>query len=90
MKLTAHLHRVPKSKNEWNCTSSPTIRLHGVVLSYSTGTTLPYHYLHLEMATLTYVYCNAHYRLTNLRPMHIYSTIFSKYFRYRIDLILKL
>jgi hypothetical protein len=32
VKLTTHLHLVPRSKNEWNCTSTPT-RLHGVVLS---------------------------------------------------------
>jgi len=32
--LTAHLHLVPRSKNAWNYTSTPPIRLHGVVLSY--------------------------------------------------------
>jgi hypothetical protein len=41
MKLTTHLHLVPRSKNEWMYTYTPTIRLHGVVLSYSTGTILP-------------------------------------------------
>jgi len=29
-------------KNEWSYTSAPSLRLHGVVLSYSTGTILPY------------------------------------------------
>jgi len=28
-----HLHLVPTSKNEWSYTSTPPIRLHGVVLS---------------------------------------------------------
>jgi hypothetical protein len=28
-----HLHLVPRSKNAWSCTSTPPIRLHGVVLS---------------------------------------------------------
>jgi hypothetical protein len=28
-----HLHLVPRSKNEWSDTSTPPIRLHGVVLS---------------------------------------------------------
>jgi hypothetical protein len=40
VKLTAHLHLVPRSKNEWSYNSTPSIRLHGVVLSKSTGTTL--------------------------------------------------
>jgi hypothetical protein len=31
MKLTPHLHLVPRSKNEWSCTSTPPIRLRGVV-----------------------------------------------------------
>jgi len=30
-----------KVKNAWSRTSSPPIRLHGVMLSYSTGTTIP-------------------------------------------------
>jgi hypothetical protein len=34
VKLTTHLHLVPRSKNEWSYTSTPPIRLHGVVLSY--------------------------------------------------------
>jgi len=33
VKLTTHLHLVPRSKNEWSYTSTPPIRLHGVVLS---------------------------------------------------------
>jgi hypothetical protein len=33
LKLTAHLHLAPRSKNEWSYTSTPPIRLHGVVLS---------------------------------------------------------
>jgi hypothetical protein len=33
MELNIHLHLVPRSKNEWSCTSTPTIRLHGAVLS---------------------------------------------------------
>jgi hypothetical protein len=28
-----HFHLVPRSKNEWNYTSTPPIRLHGLVLS---------------------------------------------------------
>jgi hypothetical protein len=28
-----HLHLVPRSKNEWSYTSTPPVRLHGVVLS---------------------------------------------------------
>jgi len=32
VKLTTHLHLVPRSKNELSCTSTPPIRLHGVVL----------------------------------------------------------
>jgi hypothetical protein len=32
-KLTTHLHLVPRSNNEWSYTSTPLIRLHGVVLS---------------------------------------------------------
>jgi hypothetical protein len=39
VKLTTHLHLVPRSKDEWNYTSTPPVRLHGVVLSYSAGTT---------------------------------------------------
>jgi hypothetical protein len=41
VKPNTRLHLLPKSKNEWNYTYTPTIRLHGVMLSYSTGTTLP-------------------------------------------------
>jgi hypothetical protein len=41
MKLTTHLHLVPRSKNEWSYTSIPSIRFHGAVLSWSTGTTSP-------------------------------------------------
>jgi hypothetical protein len=33
VKLTIHLHLVPRSKNAWSCTSTPLVRLHGVVLS---------------------------------------------------------
>jgi hypothetical protein len=33
VKLTSHLHLVQRSKNEWSYTSTPPIRLHGVVLS---------------------------------------------------------
>jgi hypothetical protein len=33
VKLITHLHLVPRSKNEWSYTSTPPIRLHGVVLS---------------------------------------------------------
>jgi hypothetical protein len=31
---TDHLHIVPRSKNEWICTSTLPIRVHGMVLSY--------------------------------------------------------
>jgi hypothetical protein len=33
VKLTTHLHLVPRLKNEWIYTSTPPIRLHGMVLS---------------------------------------------------------
>jgi hypothetical protein len=33
VKLTTHLHLVPRSKNAWSYTYTPPIRLHGVVLS---------------------------------------------------------
>jgi hypothetical protein len=32
LKLTSHLHVVPRSKNEWSYISTPPIRLHGVAL----------------------------------------------------------
>jgi hypothetical protein len=32
VKLTTHLHLVPRSKKELSCTSTTPIRLHGVVL----------------------------------------------------------
>jgi hypothetical protein len=32
VKLTTHLHLVPRSKIEWSYNSTPPIRLHGVVL----------------------------------------------------------
>jgi len=32
-KLTTHLHLVPRSKNAWSYTSTPQVRLHGMVLS---------------------------------------------------------
>jgi len=46
VKLTTH-HLVPRSKNEWSYTPTPPIRLHGVVLSLSTGTAL-----HFTLTTL--------------------------------------
>jgi len=33
VKLTTHLHLVPRSKNAWSYTSTPQIRRHGMVLS---------------------------------------------------------
>jgi hypothetical protein len=33
VKLTTHLSLVLRSKNAWSCTSTPPIRLRGVVLS---------------------------------------------------------
>jgi hypothetical protein len=33
VKLTTHLHIVPRSKNAWSYTATPPISLHGVVLS---------------------------------------------------------
>jgi hypothetical protein len=33
VKLTTHLHLLPRSNNEWSYTSTPPKRLHGVVLS---------------------------------------------------------
>jgi hypothetical protein len=32
VKLTTHLHLELRSKNEWSYTSTPPVRLHGVVL----------------------------------------------------------
>jgi hypothetical protein len=37
VKLTTHPHLVPRSKNAWNYTSTPPVRLHGVVLSWAQG-----------------------------------------------------
>jgi hypothetical protein len=34
VKLTTHLHLVPRSKNAWSYTSAPPIRFRGVVLSW--------------------------------------------------------
>jgi hypothetical protein len=34
VKLTTQLHLVPRSKNEWNYTSTSIIRLCGEVMSY--------------------------------------------------------
>jgi hypothetical protein len=48
VKLTIHLHLVPRSKNEWSYTSTPPIRLHGVVFSSSTGITLTFPIFGLE------------------------------------------
>jgi hypothetical protein len=43
VKLTTHLRLVSRSNNGWSCTSTPPMRLHGVVPSWgSTGTTLPH------------------------------------------------
>jgi hypothetical protein len=33
MKLATHFHLVLRSKNEWSYTSTPPLRLHGVVLT---------------------------------------------------------
>jgi hypothetical protein len=41
VKLTTHLHLLLRSKNEWSYSSTPPIRLHGVMLSQITGTTSP-------------------------------------------------
>jgi len=41
VKLTTHLHPVPRLQNVWSYASTPPIRLHAVVLSESTGITLP-------------------------------------------------
>jgi len=43
VKLTTHLYLVPRSKNAWSYTSTPPIRLRGVMLvKKSTGTTFPF------------------------------------------------
>jgi hypothetical protein len=42
VKLTTHLHLVPRSKNDWSYTSTLPIRLHGVLLNPNTGTNLPF------------------------------------------------
>jgi len=33
VKLTTHIHLVPRTKNAWSYTSTPPIHLNGVVLS---------------------------------------------------------
>jgi hypothetical protein len=50
MKLTTLLHLVRRLKNEWSYTSTPTIRLYGVVLSYTTERGQLYLYLYLTVA----------------------------------------
>jgi len=44
VKLTTQPHLVPRSKNAWSYTSTPSVSYHGLVLSQSTGNilTLPY------------------------------------------------
>jgi len=44
-----------KLKNAWSCTSTPPTRLHGVVLSESTGTTLPF-ILRMVLPVILYEY----------------------------------
>jgi hypothetical protein len=40
--MTTHLRPVPRSKSGWSCTSTPPMRLHGVVLGWGNiGATLP-------------------------------------------------
>jgi hypothetical protein len=41
VKLTTHIHLVARSKNEWSYTSTPSVCLHGMLLSQSMGKTLP-------------------------------------------------
>jgi hypothetical protein len=46
IKMNDHLHPVPRSVNAWSYTSTPPIRLHGMVLSLKKITgTLPLPYL---------------------------------------------
>jgi len=70
MKLTTHLHLVPGSKNVRSCTSTPPIRLHGVALSYSTGTTLPLQFI-FRLNPLVFFFLNSvgllHYYIRLLR-----------------------
>jgi len=44
-KLTTHHYLVPRSRNEWSYTSTPPIRLHGVVLSLKNRKTASFLYL---------------------------------------------
>jgi hypothetical protein len=44
-----HLHLVPISKNAWSYTSTPAIRLHGVVLSLKKAQGQPYLYFYLTL-----------------------------------------
>jgi len=48
VKLTTHLHLVPRSKNEWNYTFTTPIRLRGVVLSFKKAHGQLYLYLSLQ------------------------------------------
>jgi hypothetical protein len=44
--------------NEWSYTSTPPICLHGVVLSSSTGTTLPFYIIYQDVPKIVIVIVN--------------------------------
>jgi hypothetical protein len=54
VKLTTNLHPSAEVKNAWSYTSTPPIRLHGVVLSRSTRTTLPLPFSYLSLCLISF------------------------------------
>jgi hypothetical protein len=56
VKLTTHLLLVPRSKNAWSYTSTPPIRLPGVVVSQAQGQL----YLYLYYYICIFNYCHLH------------------------------
>jgi hypothetical protein len=54
VKLTTHLHLVPRSKNEWSYTSTPPIHLYGVVLFKAQGQLYLYLYYFTCFTILKY------------------------------------
>jgi hypothetical protein len=58
VKLTIHFHLVQRSKNEWSYTSTPPIRLHGVVFSQKEAQGQLYLYLYLKTYSWHGTYLN--------------------------------
>jgi hypothetical protein len=66
VKLTTHLRLVQRSKNVWSCTSTPPIRLHGVVLRGSTGTTFTFTLFTRHSAVSVFLLSSLHSRWLRL------------------------